>query len=212
MSRSVRILVIDDDEPVRDALTLRLRADNHQVQCFGSAMELLETVPLPEAHVAFVDVRMPGMNGLELLSRLNKLAPAMAVVMISGHGDVPMAVRAMQAGAVDFIEKPFEDARIVSAIDFATSIAESRQMRSAEVADAHSSLDALTPRERETMELVVSGLASKEIAKILDISPRTVEIHRQRVMQKTGAKSVAQLVRIALTAGVDIASNEINEA
>lgn len=202
MSSPVRILVIDDDEAVRDALAIRLEADGHQVVCFSSGNALLERDPPPTADVAFLDVRMPGLNGLEVLEQITQSMPALAVIMITGHADIAMAVRAMQTGAVDFVEKPFEDERIISALEFATTVADKRQTRAAEIDEASHTLARLTPREHETMLMVVEGHPSKAIAQALDISPRTVEIHRQRVMQKTGAQSVAQLVRIAMASGI----------
>lgn len=204
MSTPIKVLVIDDDEAVRDALAMRLRADNHEVECFASGTALLARTPPPEADVAFLDVRMPELSGLEVLERMAQSMPEVATVMITGHGDVTMAVRAMQSGAVDFVEKPFEDDRIMSALEFATSVADRRQSEAAEKDDAIAVLDKLTAREHQTMLMVVGGHPSKTIAQALDISPRTVEIHRQRVMQKTDVKSVAQLVRIAIAAGIDV--------
>ncbi|MCB2052935.1 MAG: response regulator transcription factor [Geminicoccaceae bacterium] len=194
------IAVVDDDEAVRDALTVLLETAGHRIHTFASGPALFEALDQVEVDVVLLDMRMPEIGGLELLEPLGRAAPDAGVVMITGHGDVPMAVRALHRGAVDFVEKPFSDTRILSAVERAAELAAGRRARRTRRDEARAILARLTPRETEVMSMVSRGLASKQIAGLLELSPRTVEIHRQHVMAKTGAGSVAELVRMVVRA------------
>lgn len=192
-----RIYVVDDDEAVRESLEALLGAHGHTVVACATAAAFLARFEPGEAACVLLDVRMPGMDGLTLLETLRSGGHRVPVVMMTAHGDVPMAARAMRAGAVDLVEKPFEAAGLLASLAGA--------ILRREPADADPALrsrfEALTPREREVMERMVEGLPNKLIAHALGMSPRTVEIHRGRVMLKTGAGSLAQLVRLAIRAG-----------
>src|SRR5260221_12900086 len=192
------VFVVDDDSDVRDSLASLLTAANFRAETFESARAFLSSDALARPGCLVADVRMPDMDGLELQEELAKRKSKLAVIIITGHGDVPLAVRAMKAGAVDFLEKPFEEERLLSSIRRA--FAQGYAMHSqAKVVEAVSQRIAqLTGREREVLSLVVAGRANKEIARALNISPRTVEIHRAHVMEKMEADSLAELVRLTM--------------
>jgi RNA polymerase sigma factor (sigma-70 family) len=190
-----RVYVVDDDEAMRDSLAWLLESHGHRVVAFPSAAAFLEAYR-PELRGCLVlDVRMPGMSGIELHERLRALRATLPVLFITGHGDVPMAVSAVKKGAVDFVEKPFADADLLRLVGQALEL-ERRQLdarlRDAEV---RRRIDSLTEREREVLGLVVAGKLNKQIADELGISPKTVEVHRARVMEKMAAGSVAELVQ-----------------
>lgn len=195
------VFVVDDDAAVRDALRFLMRSVGLTVDTFTSATEFLDAYRDDRPGCLVLDIRMPGMTGLELQDKLTERRSILPIIFITGHGDVPMAVEAMQAGAMDFIQKPFRDQdlldRIHQAID---KDAKTRQSLS-ELAAIRTRLASLTPREREVMDLVVHGKANKVIAGDLDLSQRTVEIHRARVMEKMEASSLAHLVRMVLEVG-----------
>ncbi len=195
------VFVVDDDEAVRDSLQLLLEANGHRVQVFEAALRALDACAGAAPDCIITDIRMPEMDGLEFQERLARTHRDVPVIVITGHADVPLAVRAMKAGAVDFIEKPFSHETILAGIAAATA-------RIAPEIDpaVQARLDALTPREREVMELLVVGHPNKVIGYRLDISPRTVEIHRARVLDKMQARSLPELVRIAMRAGINPAS------
>jgi two-component system response regulator FixJ len=206
MSQRLRIegpiFVVDDDEAVRDSLALLLETVGLTVEAFAGGEDVVERCKAVRPACVVTDVRMPGMDGLELQQRLAKLQPGLPVVVITGHGDVPLAVQAMKAGAVDFIEKPFSDDVILAGIEAAVR---SRRARKIGAADAVSKRIArLTPREFEVFQQLVLGHPNKVIAYNLNISARTVEIHRARVMEKMEAKSLPALVRMAIEAGVEM--------
>ncbi|MDX1540783.1 MAG: response regulator [Geminicoccaceae bacterium] len=195
------ICLVDDDEAVLDSLGVLLDAEGFTVQGYAGAQRLLDAVP-DDARCIVSDIRMPEIDGLELLRRLKERVPDLPVIMMTAHGDVPMAVRAMQLGAVDFIEKPFDPERLISSIQSALVHAPLAANR-ADRAELRSRLDSLTGREREVFLELLRGQSNKEIARALQISPRTVEIHRARVMEKMAAASLADLVRGAIALGVD---------
>jgi two-component system response regulator FixJ len=191
------VFVVDDDDAVRDSLELLLESSGHAVRTFEAAVEALSACRYQVPACIVTDVRMPEMDGLEFQHKLTAAGIEVPVIVMTGHADVPLAVRAMKAGAVDFIEKPFGDTVILASIETALR----RQPRALDPA-LRERLDSLTPREREVLELLVVGHPNKVIAHRLDISPRTVEIHRAHVMDKMKAKSLPDLVRAALQAGI----------
>jgi two-component system response regulator FixJ len=204
MAGEAKVVVVDDDEAARESLQALLESHGLAVHVYASPRALLEDDAARDAACIVSDVRMPGMDGVELLQALRSRGVATPIILITGHGDVPLAVRAMRAGARDFIEKPFEEETIVSAIRDA--VAENRQ-ESAEAAaasDAIGRVERLTPRERAVLEQLVVGHPNKVIAYELGISPRTVEIHRARVMEKMQARNLSHAVRLALAAGIDV--------
>jgi two-component system, LuxR family, response regulator FixJ len=195
------IFVVDDDTAVRDALKLLLRSVGQAVETFGSAQEFLDAYCEDRPGCLVLDIRMPGMSGLELQQKLNEKHSILPIIFITGHGDVPMAVEAMQAGAVDFIQKPFRDQDLIDRINQALEKDTSNRAALGERNDIRRRLETLTPREREVLDLVVHGKANKVIAGDLKLSQRTVEIHRARVMEKMQASSLAHLVRMVLEVG-----------
>jgi two-component system, LuxR family, response regulator FixJ len=198
------VFIVDDDEAVRDSLCALLEAEGYSVEAFASANAFLAGFKQQEACCVIADIRMPDMDGLELQEEIIGRGWGLPVVIITGHGDVPLAVRAMKAGAVDFIEKPFDDEVLRASID--RGIAQSRRKRgeSAMAQEVETRIAQLTAREREVMEHLVAGRPNKVIAHRMDISPRTVEVHRGRVMEKMQARSLSDLVRMALTAKIEI--------
>ena len=195
----VTIFVVDDDEAGRDSLQALLQTRGFEVQAFESAPKLLAAIDKGTRGCVLTDVRMPEMDGLELQRRL--AGHMLTVVVMSGHGDIPMAVQAMRDGAVDFVEKPYTDETILDAVTRAASQVERRARVVGGKAEAETRLARLSPREREVLDRLVEGLQNKAIAHALDISPRTVEIHRANVMEKMEARSLSDLVRMALAAG-----------
>jgi two-component system response regulator FixJ len=195
------IFIVDDDAAVRDALKLLLRSVGQAVETFGSAQEFLDAYAEDRPGCLVLDIRMPGMSGLELQQKLNERHSIIPIIFITGHGDVPMAVEAMQAGAVDFIQKPFRDQDLIDRINQALEKDSSNRAALGERNDIRRRLETLTPREREVLDLVVHGKANKVIAGDLKLSQRTVEIHRARVMEKMQASSLAHLVRMVLEVG-----------
>ncbi len=192
------VFVVDDDAAVRDSLKLLLKSVGQAVETFASAQEFLDAYKDDRPGCLVLDIRMPGMSGLELQEKLNERRSILPVIFITGHGDVPMAVEAMQAGAVDFIQKPFRDQDLLDRINQAVERDTANRADLAERNAIRRRLGTLTPREREVMDLVVRGKANKVIAGDLNLSQRTVEIHRARVMEKMQASSLAHLVRMVL--------------
>ncbi len=195
------IFIVDDDAAVRDALKLLLRSVGQAVETYSSAQEFLDAYSEDRPGCLVLDIRMPGMSGLELQQRLNEKHSILPIIFITGHGDVPMAVEAMQAGAVDFIQKPFRDQDLIDRINQALEKDSANRAALGERNDIRRRLETLTPREREVLDLVVHGKANKVIAGDLKLSQRTVEIHRARVMEKMQASSLAHLVRMVLEVG-----------
>ena len=194
-----RLYIVDDDEAVRESLEALLTAAGFRACAFGSAADFRAGFDPADAGCILLDVRMPGMDGLTLLETLGPARSGIPVIMMTAHADVPMAARAMRAGAGDFVEKPFEQAALLDSI--AAAMARPVPLSPGPEAEVSARFAPLTPRETEVMLLMVEGLPNKLIAHELGMSPRTVEIHRGRVMQKTGARSLAHLVRMAIRAG-----------
>jgi len=198
------VYVVDDDDAVRDSLALLLEAAGLRVEAFAAAAEVLVRCRDERPACVVTDVRMPEMDGLQLQQRLAQLHAQLPVIVITGHGDVPLAVQAMKAGAVDFIEKPFSDEVILASIE--TAVTHGRRSVGAgavrrEIADR---LARLTPRELEVFHQLILGHPNKVIAHNLNISARTVEIHRARVMDKMEVRNLPELVRLAIEAGVEM--------
>jgi len=202
MSDKTVIHVVDDDPAMRDSLAFLLDVNGFQPQTFESANSFLSAAAIDAPGCVVSDIRMPGMNGIELVRELKRKGTVCPVILITGHGDVALAVEAMKAGAVDFIEKPFDDAVLLGAIRAALDTHASVQGDSAVKKDAEARLADLSPRERDVLQGLVAGKINKVIAHELNISPRTVEVYRANLMAKTGARSMSDLMRIALAAGL----------
>jgi two-component system response regulator FixJ len=201
MSHRGKVYVIDDDEAMRDSLDFLLGSANFDVTLFESANRFLETLSSTDFGCVVSDIRMPGIDGIELLKRLKASRSAFPVLIMTGHGDVPLAVEAMKLGASDFLEKPFEDDRLVGMIDAALRQAESGARSEAVTLDIAARIESLSPRERQVMDGLIAGLSNKLIAREYDISPRTIEVYRANVMTKMQAGSLSELVRLAMRAG-----------
>jgi RNA polymerase sigma factor (sigma-70 family) len=194
------VYVVDDDPSVRDALGTMLRYSGYRTELFADAESFLAAFQGDWMGCVVADLRLPGMSGIELQARLGERRSPIPFVIITAHGDVPTARKALRAEAVDFIEKPFDDSELRDAIDTAFSM-EQRRIALEEKQRAHAEkLASLSVREREVLELAATGLHAKEIAAALGISPRTVEIHKQHILEKLGVRNVAELVRFALGA------------
>jgi len=192
------VFLVDDDDAVRDSVSLLMRSAGLRTRQFDSASAFLEGYDRDQPGCLLLDVRMPGMSGLELQKELNKRNHTLPIVFISAHGDIPMAVEAVRRGAVDFIQKPFDDLELLSKVKQALASSEQRFAEETERLEICRRTASLTAREREVMSQVVKGKANKVIASDLGVSQRTVEIHRARVMEKMQAASLAQLVRMVL--------------
>jgi two-component system, LuxR family, response regulator FixJ len=201
-----RVYIIDDDDAVRDSLSIQLESIGYEVVSFPSAVGFLEIANSLQPGCVISDVQMPDMDGMELQQRLNDMKLDFPVVIVTGHADVALAVRAMKAGAVDFIEKPFDETAILNSVEHAQTRFAAQRASAQAGATARERLGTLTPREREVFDEMVRGKQNKRIAYDLDISPRTVEVHRARVLEKLEARSLSELVRLALAAGVPISS------
>jgi two-component system, LuxR family, response regulator FixJ len=197
------VYVVDDDDSMRRALSLLLNTVGYKTAAFASPREFLDKFKADTAGCLVLDIRMPGMSGLELQQHLNKMGSMLPVIFITGHGDVPMAVQAMKEGAFEFVQKPFRDQDLLDRINHA--LEQDAQIRStlARRTEVLQRLESLTPRERQVMDLVVDGAANKVIAIDLGLSERTVEIHRAKVMEKMGARSVAHLVKLQMSLSRD---------
>jgi two-component system response regulator FixJ len=200
MSETV-VHVVDDDESAREALAFLLEAADFTVVSHASALALLDALPLDGAGCVITDMRMPDMTGLELVRELNARGARVPILMITGHGDIPLAVEAMRAGVVDFIEKPFGEARILDALARALEVGPPPAMAQAsdEATLVRQRLETLSERERQVLDGVVDGHPNKVIARDLGISPRTVEIYRAKLMAKMQADNLAALVRMTLS-------------
>jgi two-component system response regulator FixJ len=201
MSNSTVIYVIDDDAAMRDSLAFLLDVNGFKPQAYETADAFLAGVSAAPPTCVISDIRMPGMNGIELVRKLKGDGSSCPVILITGHGDVALAVEAMKAGAVDFIEKPFDDTVLLDAIRAALERPAS-ESESATKKEAEARLAELSPRERDVLQGLVAGKINKVIAHDLSISPRTVEVYRANLMAKTGARSMSELMRLALAAGM----------
>ena len=197
----VTVHVIDDDADARESLEFLLSTADVTATAYGSAADFLAVAAGARGCIV-TDLRMPEIDGMELVRRLGEMGVTLPVIVITGHGDVPLAVEAMRAGVRDFIEKPFNDETILSAIAGALALSDAEREQGAEKAEYLARIDSLTARERQVLDGLVAGKANKVIARDLDISPRTVEIYRANVMLKMQADSLSALVRMAITAGV----------
>jgi two-component system response regulator FixJ len=201
MTRRGNVYVIDDDEAMRDSLQFLLDSADFEVRPFESAQAFLDTLPSVEFGCVVSDIRMPGIDGIELLKRVKESRRILPVIIMTGHGDVPLAVEAMKLGAVDFMEKPFEDDRLIAMIDIALRQAEAGARDEAAAQDVATRIASLSQRERQVMDGLVAGLSNKMIARDYNISPRTIEVYRANVMTKMQASSLSELVRLAIRAG-----------
>jgi two-component system response regulator FixJ len=200
VERAVAVHVVDDDAAVRDSLRFLLQASGFSV-CTHASAEAFLAVAADVAGCVLTDVRMPEMDGLEMQRRLNERGVRLPVIMMTGQADVPVAVRAMKAGAVDFLEKPVDDALLVDAVGRALAAGRRSREAASAAAAAARLLGDLTPREREVLDLLVAGLPNKAIALELGASPRTIEVHRARILEKLAVRSLPELVRLVLAAG-----------
>ncbi len=198
--QSPTVFIVDDDAAIRFAMQALMESVNLTHEIFASADEFLEKTTEQRPGCLVLDIRMPGLGGLELQEELIKRGNTLPIIFITGHGDVPMAVEAMQKGAVDFIQKPFRDQELLDRIREALATDEERREAQQHHAEVAGRLDRLTNREREVFDLVVTGKPNKVIAYELGVSQRTVEIHRARVMEKMQARSLADLVKMHMTA------------
>jgi FixJ family two-component response regulator len=202
MNGNATVLVVDDDLAVRDSLTLLLEQEDFAVESFASAEAFLAACRFAPRSCAIVDIRMPGMDGMQLQAELSRRGVLLPVIFLTGHGDIPLSVRAIKAGAVDFLTKPVTGAALLESVQAALVESERLSTQSEANQTATARLACLTAREREVMALAVEGLPNKEIARRLGISHRTVEIHKARIMHKTGAETLLDLARIAEAGGL----------
>ena len=202
MSRNLQVFVIDNDEAVRQSLCWLIELADHPAKAFASADDFLNELPDTNGVGCIVtDVRMPGISGVELLGELALRGNNLPVVVITAHGDVQMAVEAMRLGAVDFVEKPFEEKALLDVIESAQKESEQRHLTLSADAEVRKRFKDLTTREQEVLEMILAGQPNRRVAKALEISDKTVEAHRAHIMEKTGAKSFAELVTMAVQTG-----------
>ena len=190
------VFIVDDDASVREALKSLIRSVGLHVELFGSATEFLETQRPDAPSCLVLDVRLPGISGLDLQHRLADANVHIPVIIITGHGDIPMSVRAMKAGAIEFLTKPFRDQDLLDAIQVALERNRTRRQREAEIAVFRERFESLSPRERDVVTKVVSGMLNKQIADEIGIAENTVKVHRSRAMEKMQAPSLADLVKM----------------
>ena len=203
------VFVVDDDADIRDSMRMLLEVAGYKVRCFTSAKHFLADEH-PKHGCLIADVRMPDMSGLELQVEVTRRHIDLAVIIMTGHGDVPLAVQAMKAGAIDFLEKPFDDDMMMASVRRAMEIGSQARSRTAESKAAKDLLSSLTPRERSVLDKLVQGRSNKIVAYELGISPRTVEIHRAHIMTKMEASSLSDLVRLVMAADPDSIDRTIN--
>lgn len=197
-----KVYVIDDDQAMRDSLEFLLGSAGFEVVLFDSARRFIEELPSLAFGCVVSDVRMPGIDGIELLKHLKAERSALPIIVMTGHGDIPLAVEAMKLGALDFLEKPFDDDRLIVMIGSALKQGRAQAEGDALIAEISERIASLSPRERQVMEGLVAGLSNKQIARDYDISPRTIEVYRANVMTKMQASSLSELVRLAMRGGL----------
>ena len=202
MTDAASVFVVDDDPSVRRAIKRLVGSVGLQVELFGSAQEFLQATRPDVPGCLVLDIRLPGISGLDLQRELAQADIRIPIVFITAHGDIPMTVRAMKAGAVEFLTKPFRDQDLLDAIQLGLERDRDRRRQEADVAKLRESFESLTPREREVLPLVVSGLLNKQIAAEIGTSETTVKVHRSQLMRKMGADSLADLVRMAEKIGI----------
>ena len=195
------VFLVDDDEAIRHSASFMLRHAGYSVKTFPDGIVFLDQVSDQLDGCILLDVRMPGMDGLEVQTVLNRRGINMPVIILTGHGDVPVAVEAMKGGAIEFLEKPYEKQALVGAIENAFALLDNQAAEDKRSAEAKAKLTSLTPRETEVLDCLVAGLTNKGIAQALSISPRTVEIHRAHMMEKLEADSLSTALRLAFLAG-----------
>jgi len=203
MTDDTAVHVIDDDEAVRHSLMFLFESAGLPVRVYDSALAFLDVAGSLRSGCILTDVRMPELDGLALQQKLLDLGIRLPVIVMTGHGDVPIAIQALKAGAADFIEKPFDDEALLAAVRAALEASRRISERQTEARDIAGRLGSLTPRERQVLDRLVAGQPNKTIAYDLGASPRTVEVHRARVMEKMGARSISDLVRMALSVGIE---------
>jgi len=202
MPSNGKVYVIDDDEAMRDSLSFLLESAGFDVTLFESALKFLDALPELAFGCVVSDVRMPGLDGIELLKTMKTRPGALPIIIMTGHGDIPLAVEAMKLGAIDFLEKPFEDDRLITMIEMAVQQAAPAAKNQALTQEIVARVATLSPRERQVMDGLIAGLSNKLIARDYDISPRTIEVYRANVMTKMQANSLSELVRFAMRAGL----------
>ena len=191
------VFIVDDDESVRKSLARLITSVGLKVETFSSATDFLKREPYDGPACLVLDIRMPGLSGLDLQAELSKAVHPPSIIFISGHGNIPMSVQAIKAGAVDFIEKPFDEQVLLDTVHYAIQKDRRAKTEQAELKEIHERVESLTPREREVFSLVVTGMLNKQIAFEIGISERTVKAHRSKMMQKMKAESLADLIRMA---------------
>ena len=196
MNEAQTVFVVDDDQAARESLRWLLETVGHRVRCHASAQDFMDGYDGKMPGCMVLDVRMPGMSGLELQEHLRERGWCLPVIIVTGHGDVPMAVRAMRGGAVDFLQKPYNDQVLLDSIQRALELCAQRDLERRKLARVQAAYLMLSPREREVAELVVNGNANKVIAIDLGLSPKTVEAHRANAMEKMKARTLSELVRM----------------
>jgi FixJ family two-component response regulator len=195
------VFVVDDDDAVRDSVMLLLKSVGLATEGYADGQAFLDAVDAKRAGCIILDVRMPGMSGMDLQKKLNESGSTLPIIFITGHGDVPMAVEAMRAGAEEFLQKPFRDQDLLDRVHTALQRDQDNRAATTQRQDVKDRVAQLTAREREVFEQLVDGKSTKQIAAAFALSPRTVEIHRSRVLEKMDVRSVAELVKLALTGG-----------
>lgn len=207
MDVSPRVYIIEDDDAVRDSLQLMLESVGRETEVFSSADNFLNSYHPDMAGCIVLDIRMPGINGMELQRKLNEQNAILPIIFVTGHGDVPMAVEAMQQGALDFVQKPYREQELLDKISMAMNLDTENRASLEQQQLILERMQGLTPREQDVLALMVEGKANKVIAIDLDISQRTVEIHRSRVMEKLQANSLAHLVRMFMAVEAELAKD-----
>src|SRR6266404_6646866 len=201
---NVMVFVIDDDESIRKSLKRLLKSADYEAEVFESASAFLARPPYSGSACVVVDVKMPGLNGIEFQQALIDRRREEQLIFITGHGNIPMCAQVMKAGAVDFLPKPFKPRELLNCVERALERSGHQRQRAAEKNDARRQLDLLTPREFEVMQLVVTGMLNKQVGGELGMAEKTVKVHRGRVMQKLGVRSVPELVRLVQKAGLSV--------